>query len=287
MRAWSIFALLVCACGAAPGQNPQTSTRPAFEVASIRPTHTSEWAGLGACLTPEPTSGPCPGRFYARAANVRMLIEYAYHVRKIYMSGGPSWISSYPDVEALGALFIKAPTPFHWNLADGRFDVDAKGDSTASPEQIRLMVQSLLEDRFHLRVHREMKELPLFELVVARNGPKLQEAADCGPSEVNCGVTTTHPVSFGLAKTARRVSMSSWAEYLAALPDYVGISRPVLNKTGLTRFYDFTLEYAVGPNSDGPSIFTALQDQLGLRLEQKRGQVEVFVIDSVERPSEN
>jgi uncharacterized protein (TIGR03435 family) len=123
--------------------------------------------------------------------------------------------------------------------------------------------------------------------VAAKNGPKLKPAADCGQSEVNCGATTTHLGSFGLVKTARRVSMSSWAETLAALPDYVGISRPVLDRTGLTGFYDFTLEYAAGPNSDGPSIFTVLQEQLGLRLVQQRGRVEILVIDSVERPSEN
>lgn len=115
-----------------------------------------------------------------------------------------SWIGSYPDVETLEAQFIKPPASFHWSLSDGRFDIDAKGDNAASSEQVRLMVRSLLEDRLHLKVHREMKELPLFELVVARNGSKLKEAADCERSEVNCGVMTTHLVSFGLAKTAPR-----------------------------------------------------------------------------------
>jgi len=216
-----------------------------------------------------------------------MLIEYAYHIRQIYLTGGPGWSASYPDVETLEAQFFEPRAAFRWSLADGRFDIDAKGDETASAEQVRWMLRSLLEDRFHLKVHRETRELPLFELVVAKNGPKLREARDCGPSEVNCGVTTTQLGSFGLVKTARRVSMSGWAEALAALPAYVGISRPVLDRTGLKGFYDFTLAYAAGPNADGPSIFTALQEQLGLRLEQRRGQVEILVIDSVERPSEN
>jgi hypothetical protein len=163
MRAVSISASLVYTCGAALGQNSDGSTRPVFEVASIKPALTSEWTGLGACLTPLATSSPCAGQFHARAANVRMLIEYAYHVRQISLTGGPSWIGSYPDPEALEAQFMKPPASFHRNLADGRFDVDAKGDNTASPEQVRLMVQRLLEDRFHLKVHREMRELPLFE----------------------------------------------------------------------------------------------------------------------------
>jgi uncharacterized protein (TIGR03435 family) len=274
MRAWSIVALIY-ASGVGLGQN----VRPAFEAASIKPAITSEWTGVRA--------GADHGEFHARGANVRMLIEYAYHVRQIYLTGGPSWIGSYPDMETLEAQFLKPPASFHWSLADGRFDVDAKGDSTASPEQVRWMLQSLLEDRFHLKAHREMRELSLFELVVAKNGPKLKEAADCVQSEVNCGVTTTQLGSFGLVKTARRVSMSSWAEYLAALPAYVGISRPVLDRTGLKGFYDFSIEYAAGPNSDGPSIFTALQEQLGLRLEQRRGQVEILVIDSVGKPSVN
>jgi uncharacterized protein (TIGR03435 family) len=248
-------------------------------VASIKPAILSGWTGIEAASD--------HGEFHARGASVRMLIEYAYHVREIYLTGGPSWIGGYPDVETLEAQFLKPPASFHWSLADGRFDVDAKGDNKATPEQVRFMLRSLLEDRFHLKAHREMRELSLFELVVAKNGPKLKEAAECGQSEVNCGVTTTHLGSIGLVKTARRVSMSNWVESLAALPGYVGISRPVLDRTGLTGSYDFTLEYAAGLNSDGPSIFTALQEQLGLRLEQRRGRVEMLVIDSVERPSEN
>jgi uncharacterized protein (TIGR03435 family) len=81
--------------------------------------------------------------------------------------------------------------------------------------------------------------------------------------------------------------MTRYAEYLAALPEYLGIARPVLDKTGLTGFYDFTIEFSPGIPYTGPSLFTALQEQLGLRLEPKRGPAEVFVIDHVERPSEN
>jgi uncharacterized protein (TIGR03435 family) len=260
-----------------------------FEVASIRPQKEGNetWIGVGGCLTPEPSAGPCHGRFDARAANVRMLVEYAYQVRKIRILGGPSWIGSYPDVETTEGYYLKPPAPFRWGVEDGRYDIEAKCDSNTSPEDIRSMLQNLLMDRFQLKIHTEMRDLPVFELVAAKNGAKLKEAADCGPSEDRCGVMTTAVSGGGMLKTARRVSMAKFAEYLAALPDWAGIGRPVLDNTGLTGFYDFSFEFATGPSSTAPSIFTALEQELGLKLESKREPVEMLVIDHVERPSEN
>jgi uncharacterized protein (TIGR03435 family) len=181
-----------------------------------------------------------------------MLIEYAYHVRANRISGGPTWLGSHPDIETADAIYLGRPagdsSPWEWSLGDARYDVDAKGDRNATQDQLRSMLQSLLEDRFHLKVHREMRDLPLFELVVAKGGPKLNEAADCGPTpaETGCGAIRRTLGDGGFLETARAVSMSRYAEYLAALPEYLGIARPVLDKTGLTGKYDFNIEFAPG-----------------------------------------
>jgi uncharacterized protein (TIGR03435 family) len=268
----------------------QSPARPAFEVASIKPTKSSAWIGVGGCMTPEPSRGPCPGRFYARGANVKMLIEYAYHVRRIAIAGGPGWIGSSPDLETTDAQYLGHPPAqprWDFDFADARFDIEAKAEIGATEDRFRMMLQGLLEDRFQLKVHREMRDLPHFELVVANGRPKLKEAAECGPAEINCGVVRRRLQDVGFVETARRISMSGYAEYLAGLPEYLGIARPVLNKTDLAGLYDFTIEFSPGPPYTGPSLFTALEEQLGLKLESKRGLVEVFVIDHVERPSEN
>jgi uncharacterized protein (TIGR03435 family) len=196
-------------------------------------------------------------------------------------------LAATPDLETVEGYYLKVPGPSKWDVEDGRYDIQAKADAGASPEDIRLMLQNLLTDRFQLKIHREMRDLPVFELAAAKNGAKLEEAADCGPSELKCGLMTTALTGGGMVKTARRVSMARFAEYLAALPDWAGIGRPVLDRTGLTGLYDFSFEFATGPNSTAPSIFTALEQELGLKLESRREPVEMLVVDHVERPSEN
>jgi uncharacterized protein (TIGR03435 family) len=167
------------------------------------------------------------------------------------------------------------------------FDIVAKPEAKAdSGKQNRQMVQTLLADRFQLQFHRDVKELPVYVLTVAKNGPKLQEAKDA---------------RHGIAGRPR--SIESKGADMPALAATLArrLGRTVIDKTGLTGLYDFTLTFspidapAVGPagqlspetDSAEPSIFTALQAQLGLKLESSKGPVAVLVIDRAEKPSEN
>lgn len=170
------------------------------------------------------------------------------------------------------------------------------------------MLQSLLAERFHLVVRRDTKEMPVYALVVDKNGPKFKEAHESDPSIVdlkNPPGVTGRP-RFTIVRrgrlTAQGVDMKSLADDLS---NFLG--RVVVDKTGLARSYDVKLEWqpdenqvamfqtmgvpegfgAPSPDAHLPSIFAALQEQLGLKLESQKGPVEIFTIESVERPSEN
>ncbi len=159
-----------------------------------------------------------------------------------------------------------------------RYDIIAKGAGEASDEQTRQMLQSLLEDRFKLKIHREMKELPVYALIAGKGGPKFHEVKDDGSAvEINGG-GEGHPI------VAHHISMKMLA---ATLSGYVG--DPVQDMTGLTGMYDLKLEFTSDQNPDaaGPSVFTAVQEQLGLKLEARKAPLEVLVIDRAEKPSEN
>jgi len=152
---------------------------------------------------------------------------------------------------------------------------------------MKRMFQGLLADRFHLKVHRETREIPVYALMVDKKGPKLAVAKDA----TRCNCNGCFGVSLG-SLTARGATMDFTAYVLSHL-----IDPPVLDKTGLNGHYDFKMTYdqsSLTPASpfmptaptDGPSIFAAVED-LGLRLEPQKSPVEMLVIDSVERPSEN
>jgi bla regulator protein blaR1 len=233
-------------------------TPQAFEVASIKPTAET---GRGMSLNRSPG-----GRFTTMNASLEMLMEFAYDVRAHQISGGPKWLES-----------------------DG-FDIVAKADNENPPtEDLRAMVRKLLEDRFKLAIHRETKELSKYSLVVGKGGPKLQ------PS----GKDETRISGGGKGRTNyEKASMATLAWNLSQR-----LGRTVVDRTGLKGDFDFALEWAPGedeprkkingvevpPAADisGPSVFTALQEQLGLKLESTKGPVEVVVIDRVERPSGN
>jgi uncharacterized protein (TIGR03435 family) len=168
------------------------------------------------------------------------------------------------------------------------------------------MLQALLAERLNLQVHRETKELPIYALVIAKNGPKFQEGklGDTYPNGFK-GLNGA-PVGAGMM----RMGAGEWTGQGIPIANLVGslsrrLGRTVVDKTGLTGKYDFTLRWtpddnpvspkepggapdaAALPDSSGPSIFTALQEQLGLKLESQKGPVETIVIDHVERPSQN
>jgi uncharacterized protein (TIGR03435 family) len=207
------------------------------------------------------------GRFVARNANVRLLIKIAYNLNDDEVSGGPSWIG-------LRKFDIDATT-------DPPLPSDGNGD--ADHARNHLLLQGLLRDRFHLRLRKEMKEMQTFGLVVAKNGPKVSKSTAVeGAVRFRGGVGTI---------TAVGASMDQLA---AGLEDWV--RHPVENLTGLDGKYDFKLEWTpdqaptgndTTPPDTGPTIFTALHQQLGLSLEGRRIQAPCEFVESVEVPSEN
>jgi uncharacterized protein (TIGR03435 family) len=241
-------------------QTPAASLE--FEVASINLIDPSESAGGRLELLPG-------GRFAATNLPLRTIILRAYDVRDYQLLGAPEWL-----VKDRYAIQAKAP------------------QASVSDAQMWLMVRKLLEDRFELKTHRETKELPVFVLGVAKGGPKIQLAKD---SLVQSGL--------GVGRGSITARSTTFANLATALSRLLG--RPVIDQTQLSGNYEFKLHFdrsSVGlpfsgprPDSDAtaqpdatePSIFTAVQEQLGLKLESTKGPVEVLVIDRVEKPSKN
>jgi len=162
-----------------------------------------------------------------------------------------------------------------------RFEVTAKAAPDTPDDQLRLMLQSLLRERFQMTLHSEMREMAHYELTVGKNGPKLKEST-VGPGEAT-GAARLDGIR------SNRMQMNRLAALLSRMT-----RMPVLDKTGLTGFYQFDLRYAnevsqtPTENPAGPSVFTAVQQQLGLKLESRKGPVEVLVVDHAEKiPVEN
>jgi uncharacterized protein (TIGR03435 family) len=185
------------------------------------------------------------------------LIEWAYGVRQFQVVGAPEWLSRQ------------------------KFEVQATAENPSSEDQVKRMVQSLLEDRFRLRVHREIRQVPVYALVVGKNGPSLTPAKDASIYGGRGDIEVRPGRLFGRGTTTAMLAM--------ILTD--NLERPVIDKTGLTGHYDFNVTYEPSPtgpglNPIGAAIFVPIQD-LGLKLESQKDAVEVLVIDSIERPSAN
>jgi bla regulator protein blaR1 len=211
------------------------------------------------------------GTLYATGITLRRLMMTAYQVQGFRLVGGPGWVS------------------------DKRWDVQAKPSRAASDKQIGPMLRGLLEDRFQLRVHSETRNMPVYELTVGPHGSKLQRVDD---SNIKLDIRTgTGFIRFTKATVATFASQLSYA-----------LARPVMDKTGISGEFNFDLEWTPvpgedgGPTSsglpagtpeqpaptpDGPSIFTAIEEQMGLRLKSGRGPVKVVVIDSAQMPPAN
>jgi uncharacterized protein (TIGR03435 family) len=235
-------------------------SRPAFDVASIKPNatiNTPGWTRFD------------PAGVNIRRASLGALIATAYRIPDSLVSADPR----------MRDLFAS------------RYDIVAKADREVSRDQLLLMLQTLLADRFRLTLHRESKVQPVYKLAIAKGGPKLKESQGPQPRDPNC----TLPKCMAFNNT----DMFTFASELA---DRMG--RPVLDLTGLQGSYDFTLRLdsmeglAVNDPIDPAlkqkmsdwslsSIFTDIEKQLGLRLESDKAPVETLVIDHVERPSEN
>jgi len=277
-----VFGLLNAPPSRAQSQPASSAPLPSFEVASVKPNHSGS-NNVSISLPPS-------GRFVATNIPLRMLIRMAYKVQNFQITGGPGWINS--DKFDIEAKPESSPAVDIRKLTRDQFD--------AFQEQQRLRVQALLADRFELKLHRDTKELPVYALVVAKSGSKLHEVAP--------GSTTPNPQG---RMQMMRGELTGHEVKLSFLTSVLSneLGRTVIDKTGLNGAYDFTLKWtpdesqgrmfkgpgpgpespdsAPPPESSGPSIFTAIQEQLGLKLESTKGPVEILVIDQVERPTEN
>ena len=208
------------------------------------------------------------GRLTTINVDLKTIIQWAYDLPQSRIVGGPSWLDSARwDIEA---------------KADNALDMQKSYDPAAARLEKRRMVQALLAERFHLTVHRETRQLPIYNLVVAKDGPKfIATKADGsrfdrsnGRIAVEGGDNTVEVLAEQLAETLGRV---------------------VVDKTGIAGRYKIALTWtpddrAAQPSTagdSGPSIFTALEEQLGLKLASDKGPVQVLVVDSAEIPSEN
>jgi uncharacterized protein (TIGR03435 family) len=298
--------------------------KPSFEVVSIKPSPPDNGIRGG---------GPRGDRFTMTGATLRMLLQVAYQrssggfmAGQIQIIGGPNWIDS------------------------DRYDIQAKADCSGgaiSREQMQLMLQSLLEDRFQLKAHLETRELPIYDLVVAKDGPKIKASENQTPPNVGFGPGQPCAAAANLEpgpgqrggpfdprgpapRGAMMMQMGTGGLTMSAtavpIANLVGLlqqqaGRQVIDKTNLKGLYDFKLQFspegmptpfgplppgagggvgvtAAGPVGNttaapstaaepAPSFFTAIQEQLGLKLESTKGPVEVLVVESAQKPTEN
>lgn len=271
MRCTVLYAATVAmmsALVAAQDRKSPTESRPTFEVASVKRNRSGTSGGR---FGDEPG-----GRWSMVNTAVTSLIRSAYPARELV--DVPSWVESEP------------------------YDVNAKAEGNPPREQISLMLQALLADRFKLAVHTETRERSIFALVVARHdrqlgGALLRSKVDCeavnaarragrrpdGPLPGN-GAPPCGWSSSGETLSVGGLPMLRVAGVLGK-PD----GRVIIDRTGLTGNFEFTLRYTTEPNStdDRPSLFTALEEQLGLKLVSDRAPLEVLVIDHIERPAED
>jgi uncharacterized protein (TIGR03435 family) len=243
----------------------------AFEAASIKPNGPDASGQIRVAIMPQPG-----GRLTIVNANLRILIQFAYNIDDAQISGGPAFMDS------------------------DRYDIVAKGDSNATTDELRQMLQSLLDERFKLKVRYDTKELPVFALVSGKGGSKLKEVKDNSSVPVSEDPSRSIRITAGaVVAIAGSMSMDELSQSLATM-----LGRRVLNKTGLEGTYDVKLEFTPQPGElsiirgpgagaaapadlNGVGLFTAIQEQLGLKLDSQKGPVDVLVIDSAAKPTEN
>jgi uncharacterized protein (TIGR03435 family) len=255
-----------------------------FEVASIKPNIGDDHRFF---IQMQPGGG-----LRTTGSTLKMLLTLAYDVREFQISGGPGWINTERyDIVAKAERSAAAE-----NVPDDPRKMTDEQRKTVA-DQMRERLRALLAERFQLTLHRETKEQSVYALVVAKSGSKLQESqmkeGDAGRGRMMMGRGQFSGQGVALQMLTQSLSNQ--------------LGRPVIDRTGLKGNFDFKLEWTPDPGQsggpfgggppgadappppdpNGPSIFTAVQEQLGLRLESQKGPVEMLVIDKVEKPSEN
>ena len=265
-----------------------------FAQAGEQPANKFEVASIKRCETDGKSGGlsSAPGRLTARCMSLKFLIQLTYAPSPdagVPILGGASWVDS-------ETYDIEAKTP----------------DGTSGKTMQGPMLQNLLTDRFGLKIHSETREAPIYDLTVAKGGPKLKAfkegtCVENVPQQAPPAPGQKRPTycgSFSMGLKEGNLTLDVHKRSMAEFARQLHLDRPVIDKTGIAGMFDFHLEFAVdgttvgffppgfpaprtSNNPDALSIFTAIQEQLGLKLEPSKGPVEVLVIDSVERPSAN
>jgi uncharacterized protein (TIGR03435 family) len=245
-----------------PATSPLSAQKPqvVFDAASVKRSDTGQ-AGGGVGLR--------PGGYAAANTLLRTIVAHAYQMKRAFVVGGPDWI-------------------------DGeRFDITARASGDATEEELFAMIRALLADRFRLVAHLETRELPIYSLVRARSDGRLganlrRSAPDCAAAGNPCGMTSTGFTNGAGVVITKGRTVGDLASTLGGMLD-----RNVIDNTGLSGTYEIDLKWgpdevrpgAAAAESELPPIFTAIQEQLGLRLQPARGPVTVLVIDSAQRPT--
>ena len=266
-----VVAIGLAASPASRAQSPSPPASLRFEVASLKP---SAPGGRGGGVRPAPGGE----RYLATNSTIKNLITVAYRIKSDQVTGGPAWIET------------------------DRYDMNAKAERPSSIEELHTMLMNLLADEFKLRFHREKKELPVYALVVDKDGPKLTPHESPSASET-AGETW---IAISADPAPELFLRRTWHATLTPM-DYLAfrlgemLDRPVVNLTELKGSYDFDLSFTmelppgapehplvngVAVDTSGPTVFAAIH-KLGLRLESKKHAVEIMVIDNAEKPPEN
>lgn len=268
MRPCKIILLVVFALYARGGQSQAAVDSLKFEVATIKASPPDE---RGAGIRPLPGGQ----RYEAVNLTLKGIMVAAYRIKAEQIVGGPSWIDT------------------------AHFDMNAKAERSSNIEELHAMLKNLLAEQFKLEFHRETKELPIYSLSVGKGGAKLQphEAQNAGDTWIDIE-PDSHPGEFlKMVWHARFSPMDYFAFRLGQIMD-----RPVIDQTGLKGGFDFNLAFTrelppgmqegamvngVQVDTSGPTIFEAVQKQLGLRLDRLKGPAEVIVVDRAEKPPVN
>jgi uncharacterized protein (TIGR03435 family) len=261
LLALALSIVVPCSLGQSGSSAPATSAAaklPAYDVVTIKPNK----SGSGSLDVDTNVD-----TYWAKNITVKSLLEDAYGIRKDLISGVPGPIDS-----------------AHFDVMAKIVEPDAVAIKKLTGRQRGSMLLPILAERFQLKAHTETRILPVFELVVVSNGPKFKHSADQKSHDTGTSIQGSNR---GFQLTAHGISIVSLASSLEGQ-----VHRPVIDMTGLTGNYDVAMKWSSdtlpsAETNSAPSIFTALQEQLGLKLKPSKGPVDTLVVDHVEMPSEN